>query len=287
MGHINEGVKQMNNYELEELVPIVAKLTEKYTSKESTSVTYEKARQLMEAVIYCIHECEGGNQLATNEKLPVKDAYESGYKKLLLKVKQAQTAYSEMIVDFNSFGNKNYYDTVTKGISGFFQYYDDRFAPQETILTMDYPTIRPITQVSGIDAIEKYIEYISIEQKFMRALPEEYIIQILTRFQTNYRKQFYNICSIILRHILGNMLIKKSLGTVPSEKDYENMQNIILSESRENLEKILTVLLEKLIQEKFNADMSMLYYFKGDIENFVVELCAAGENKRLSRVVAL
>ena len=134
---------------------------------------------------------------------------------------------------------------------------------------------------------KKYIEYISIEQKFMRALPEEYIIQILIRFQTNYRKQFYNICSIILRHILGNMLIKKSLGTAPSEKDYENMQNIILSESRENIEKILTVLLEKLIQEKFNADMTMLYYFKGDIENFVVELCAAGENKRLSRVVAL
>ena len=57
-------------------------------------------------------------------------------------------------------------------------------------------------------------------------------------------------------------MIKKSLGTVPSEKDYENMQNIILSESRENLENTLTVLLEKLIQEKFNADMSMLYYFK-------------------------
>ena len=66
------------------------------------------------------------------------------------------------------------------------------FAPQDTILTMDYPTIRPIVRLNGIDAIEKYY-----------------------------------------------------------------------------------------------TDMSMFYYLKGDIENFVVELCAAEENQRLSRVVAL
>lgn len=277
----------MSHYEVEELVPVVAKLTEKYTSKESTSVGYEKARQLMEAVIYCIHECEGGNQLVGNEKLQAKDAYEYGYQILLQKVQQAQAAYSEMIVDFNAFGNENYYDTVTKGIIGFFRYYDARFAPQDTILTMDYPTIRPIVRLSGIDAIEKYIEYISIEQKFMGALPAEYVIQVLTRFQANYRKQFYNICSIILRHILGNMLIQKKLGMDPSGMDYETMQNMIVSESRESLAKILNDLLERLIQEKYNDDRSMFYYLTGDIENFVVELCTAGENQRLSRVVAL
>ena len=33
-------------YEMEELVPIVAKLAKRYTSGESTSITYEKAQQL-------------------------------------------------------------------------------------------------------------------------------------------------------------------------------------------------------------------------------------------------
>ena len=47
------------NYKMEELVPIVAKLAEEYTAGESTSITYEKAQQLMEAVIYSIHEGEG------------------------------------------------------------------------------------------------------------------------------------------------------------------------------------------------------------------------------------
>ena len=48
------------HYEMEELVPIVGRLAQKYTANESTSVTYEKAEQLMEAVLYCIHEAELG-----------------------------------------------------------------------------------------------------------------------------------------------------------------------------------------------------------------------------------
>lgn len=41
-------------YTMEELVPVVGKLAEKYTAYESTSITYEKAEQLMGAVLYCI-----------------------------------------------------------------------------------------------------------------------------------------------------------------------------------------------------------------------------------------
>ncbi len=46
------------HYEIEELIPVVGKLAEKYTSGESTSISYERAELLMEAVLYCIHELE-------------------------------------------------------------------------------------------------------------------------------------------------------------------------------------------------------------------------------------
>ena len=39
---------------------------------------------------------------------------------------------------------------------------------------MDYPTIRPIADETGINAVAKYVEYISYEQRFLRALPQEY-----------------------------------------------------------------------------------------------------------------
>ena len=41
---------QQIDYGMEELIPVVAELTEKFTSAESSSVSYERARHLMEAV---------------------------------------------------------------------------------------------------------------------------------------------------------------------------------------------------------------------------------------------
>lgn len=44
------------DYQMEELLPIVSELAQKYTGYESTSITYEKAQSLMEAVLFCLSE---------------------------------------------------------------------------------------------------------------------------------------------------------------------------------------------------------------------------------------
>ena len=94
------------NYEMEELVPIVGKLAEKYTAFESTSVSYEKAEQLMGAVLYCIHETwqvparerekQGAGLMAKAERLSDAQAYEMGARLVEEKTKAALSEY-----DFN------------------------------------------------------------------------------------------------------------------------------------------------------------------------------------------
>lgn len=216
-------------YEPEELVPIVAELAKRYTSFESTSVTYEQAERLMEAVLYCIrfasgkeeeYEKESSNPFLYSDiekKLPAKAAYELGYHRVLEAVKDVQKKYNEMIVDFCDYGNKNYRDTVRKAIPGFFLYYDVRFAPQENMITFDYPTLwspdalypdfmRPAHCWQGIEAIERYITCICLEQKFLGRLPQGYVVQILDAYDGSYRDQFYNICEVVLWHVLGSMM---------------------------------------------------------------------------------
>ena len=39
------------DYKMEELLPVVSELAQKYTGYESTSITYEKAQMLMGAVL--------------------------------------------------------------------------------------------------------------------------------------------------------------------------------------------------------------------------------------------
>ena len=78
---------------------------------------------------------------------------------------QFDTVY--MIVHFCAYGNENYCDTVTKALPVFFLYYDARFEPQKNVITLDYPMLQPVGDASGIRAIEKYVAYIGLEQKFM------------------------------------------------------------------------------------------------------------------------
>ena len=81
---IREG-RSVMEYRLEELLPAAAGLTEKYTSKESSSVTYETAQMLMEAVIYCIGLCEEsyGGALRSKRGLRAEEAYSIGYEKVI------------------------------------------------------------------------------------------------------------------------------------------------------------------------------------------------------------
>lgn len=274
-------------YELEELVPVLAELAEKFTSKESTSVSYERARHLMEAVQYCIGQCEKTGRIVSAKGVTAREAYQWGYENVIEKVKTAQKHYNEMMPGFCSYGNENYQLTVQKAISGFFMYYDPLFAPQENLITMDYPTICPITDECGINAVAKYIDYISLEQKFLNALLQSYVYGVLHQFQPDYQKQFYNICSIILRHILGHMMIEKKLGEEGSEEDHELLKKRILEDDLQHLEKHLEEYLFRLIEEKYSADSSLESYLSHDLKNFSVEMYAAAENDSLRYVVVL
>ena len=68
----------MPGYEMDELMPVVAELTRKYTSGEISSVTYETARHLMEAVLYCIGELESGSLPVGGKALSAGQAYRLG-----------------------------------------------------------------------------------------------------------------------------------------------------------------------------------------------------------------
>ena len=86
------------NYKIEELLPIVGTLVNKYTSFVSTSIIYEKAQKLMEAVLYCIHKLElveyesvplpEHNSIILSQKITAKQAYETGFSRVEKRSKQ-------------------------------------------------------------------------------------------------------------------------------------------------------------------------------------------------------
>lgn len=269
------------NYEMQELIPIVAELTELYTSKESTSITYERANQLMEAVLFCIRENEESLwtcqqeavRLITPEKLSAKESYEQGRIKVQKKVGMVRELYNRTAVFFCAFGNRNYEDTFVGGIPGFLKFYDIRFAPQNTIITMDYPILKPMEQLRGVDAIYEYVTAIYLEQIFLEKLPREYICATLERYHSDYQNLYCNICNIVLHDLLKCMITgKKADRGMYTREELLCLSDWILENDKNSLKEKLMRLLKILIEKQYQGNERLYEYLCHDMDDFAVEL---------------
>ncbi|NSE81859.1 hypothetical protein G4363_11370 [Coprococcus comes] len=276
------------DYEMEELVPIVGKLAEKYTSHESTSITYEKAEQLMGAVLYCIHELweSSGNAPSLNKKLSAQRAYEMGAAYVRDKTGKALDLYNRILPEFCHYENKCLYDTFVKGIPEFFKWYDVQFEPQNTILTLDYPLLKDISEYTGIDKIFEFIKSIGLEQKFLKLFPAGYVINILSKDNRNWQESMDNICEIVFIHVIGHIILGKSLTVIELEEDdYSYMQKIFKQATLEDIKKQLTTALEIFIKNYYENDRELLNYLSGAISGIVVRLKNAADNKVLGNII--
>lgn len=193
-------------YTMEELIPIVAKLVEKYTGNESSSITYEKAQQLMGAVIYCIRKIPGnGRRLQkVGDKLPAEAAYKIGYENLIKKVKDTLNLYNDILSYFDDYNNRCLSDTVIKGMPEFFKWYDAKFYPQDTILTLDYPVLIDMTKYQGIDAIYAYLKCIEREQLYLRQFQRSEIVSMLAAYDPAYKDMIDNLYWAVTGHSVYN-----------------------------------------------------------------------------------
>lgn len=276
------------DYEMEELVPIVGKLAEKYTSHESTSITYEKAEQLMGAVLYCIHELweSSGNAPSLNEKIPAQRAYEIGAEYVEKKTEEALDLYNRILPEFCHYENKCLYDTFVKGIPEFFKWYDIQFEPQNTILTLDYPILKDISEYTGIDKIFEFIKSIGLEHKFLKLFPAGYVINILSKDNRNWKESMDNICEIVFIHVIGHIMLGKSLTVIElEENDYFYMQEMFEQTALEDIKKHLEAALEIFIKNYYENDRELLNYLSGAISGIVVRLKNAADNKVLGNII--
>ena len=276
------------DYEIEELVPIVGKLAEKYTSHESKSITYEKAEQLMGAVLYCIHELweSSGNAPSLNEKIPAQRAYEIGAEYVEKKTEEALDLYNRILPEFCHYENKCLYDTFVKGIPEFFKWYDIQFEPQNTILTLDYPILKDISEYTGIDKIFEFIKSIGLEQKFLKLFPAGYVINILSKDNRNWKESMDNICEIVFIHVIGHIMLGKSLTVIElEENDYFYMQEMFEQTALEDIKKHLEAALEIFIKNYYENDRELLNYLSGAISGIVVRLKNAADNKVLGNII--
>ncbi len=283
----------MMRYSQEELMPVVAKLAARYTGNESTSVSYEKARQLMGAVIYCIEEYEkagAGSEglVAAHSSLSADTVYRQGYEILIEKVAEIRQNYNLMMKEFHHYGNRCCYDTFQKGLPGFFLYYDPRFDPMNHILTLDYPVLIPFESRCGADLMEVYVNCEYLEQKFLQKLPEEYIRFVLNAYSGDYEELIINLASIALRNVLGCRIAGKTIDLNGySGEEMIRLENFISGNTREDLEEHLKRYVDELMNFAYEGNKELGNYLKEDMRNYSFELKHALNYHCLQTVLAV
>lgn len=305
-------------YTMEELVPIVGRLADKYCAGESSSVTYEMAEQLMGAVLYCIREAENAGTDMTGpavqgagedvtymsdnleltdssvrdpvktvkivaahqeavavglKEMSAKQAYERGVKLVKQKTEYGLALYNRLMTNFAWYGSMCLHDTMIKGIPEFFKWYDCLLEPQNTILTLDYPVLRDLSGLAGIDRIYVFLECIRLEQKFLGKLPHEYVCAALSEYNSGYADMIENICEIVLQSVLMHMLAKRPLSQQKLERDdYLRIQALCGANDTEGIRLLLEESVKGLTVQCFDDDEMLSDYLCHAVEDMAVRL---------------
>ena len=274
------------NYEPKELLPIVAELAEKYVGCDSTSISYETAQMLMEGVIYCLEEGRLYSKMGLRDnKISVREQYNIGKKLVKDKAVKANEIFNEMSEYFDDYGVECLYSTVQRGIPEFFKWYDVKFCPQNTILTLDYPILKNIQDLSGVDAIYEYIRAIRIEQLFLRKMERNYVITVLKCAIPKYKDMIENICEIVLLNMIGHIILKKPFQKFGfTDEDFKVLKKIFKDRNITEIEKLLEVALREMVEQIYDGNWEMLEYFANGIENMAVRIESVAKVNHLERI---
>lgn len=274
------------DYQMEELLPIVSELAQKYAGYESTSITYEKAQSLMEAVLFCLSEYNSSAKDSLVQKdISVKEQYNIGAKLLSEKVENIRKIFNEISFQFEDFGVKCLYDTVQKGIPQFLKWYDIKFCPQNTILTLDYPLLIDCSSLTGADAVYKYIWAIQTEQIFLGKFDRNYVMLVLEKYNSEYSDMIENICSIVLTNIIGHIAIKKPFNDIDFlYGEYLQLSKIFAGKSIPDIENVVKDLIKKIVSQFYKNDMDMLEYLCYETNNIAVRIYTANQHEQLSKI---
>ena len=276
-------------YEIEDLLPIVAELAQEYAGYDSTSVTYEKAQMLMAGVIYCLNESrQQAENYPADKRMSVREQYLIGYKRVLEKAEEARKIYNALSVYFDSYNVECLGDTVIKGIPAFMKWYDAKYCPHDTILTLDYPLLCDIRALSGIDAIYAYLRAIETEQIFLQKFDRNYVLSVLRRANPGYEQMLENICDIMLLNTVGHAALGKPLSDRGfKESEYEKLQALFTSDCIDDTADHIRSIIREMTSRLYEDGRGTFEYFCNDVNNMAVRIDTAVRTSHPDKIFLL
>ena len=191
--------------------------------------------------------------------------------------------YETLMQDFCDYGNHALSDTIRKGIPAFLKHYDVKYAPQDTILTLDYPILEDLHLYSGIDRVYQYVKDITLEQKFLKRYDNAYVMELLNAYSGDYAEMLENIPSIVFTNTIGHILAGKPITSTLGSDDYEDIYERFASGKFPSVS--IRSLADKFLQTYYAGESDVITYLNGELPNILYRIENALENHCLENVI--
>lgn len=196
-----------------DLLAILAEQTDKWSRGKSSSIPTEKAKEIMNSVMFVIgiqlksyQMPEQAIDMLKTESL--KQLFESGMKLVKQKMMIARRLQKRIMDNLFETPNVYYRSTIFDGINGFFKLYRPQFAAHEIHITADYPVYIGRPRLNGIEFIEQYLRCIEAENAFCICFAAKDVHHLLSGLTKDYPSVPMNIFEPVLLSALGLSILK-------------------------------------------------------------------------------
>lgn len=209
---------QLNCFEL------LAQRVERFTQGDSSSVPEQTARSILSSCLFTIglhlkHLPSPADALDALETAPVAQLYAQGRLRAQAELEEAKQLLQ--LVQDTKLDTRNlaYQDTLTAGLSPFFQKYDPDYSAHECPCSIDYPLMHPADGFTGVEFMAQYLKNLHRENRFLRCFPPEVLDEVLRSYDQGYPDLLINLYQLILPVALGCMLlgIEPTTLNIPQE----------------------------------------------------------------------
>lgn len=272
-----------------ELVELMGKEVERYTNDESSSVPVEKAQEILQSITYSMgiflkNTTDMTQKIDILKEMKVRDLFYKGMETVSAAKSRASALLEELQKNSRKFDNYAYQDTIHTGLPDFFHDYNIEFGAQEIPASFDYPSFETITDLLGVEYIEKYLKSLVLEDRFLRHFSDFSVNLLLKGFDREAEHMLINLFELVLTNAIGCAL----LGQKVTGLDISGRERQWLQHNLEQLDKLkLEAKLEEALAEinsELMLDFDIYAYAKAVLSPLTSRLYHNLQNNSLGEV---
>jgi len=285
----------LNENDLENIqmqcINLLAYKVERYNMGESSSIRVETAQSIMKSNLYTIglylkSLLDPDQAVVELKTVDIFELYERGRKLINTKFKAVKHIYHMVKNNKINTPNHSYNSTLSeKGIGIFFKSYNLEYEAHEIPASIDYQLCNPVSDLIGIEYIEKYLENLYLENKFCMNFAPENIHHLLYGYDKGYKDLLINIFEQVLTASIGCSLANRNIRELNiSLDDIQSLYNELIKYDNHTLMLKINSAIEDIFEELNIKNPTLQRYIEKSLPKVVSNIENALKLNTLGKV---